>query len=323
MTKYKGYYNRPGTMSSYESTEDGGLIVRGVIIMAAGEWTDMHGIKTIFSPEVLQACALQWADNAVWTRHAGGAPRSVTDKVGAVINPAYSPTENAVIGDIYLHNQTDASKACSALVQMAREAGGIKDVSAETIVDLDRDGTVLDVVFTGLALVEDGACETCKLPAYSVQEDTTMADDEDKQKTTEDQTAGEDPKAEQPENEPKDKDLLDMLVGFIEGLIPETKDLIAGIQESEGEDRTRALGRLEGCMQAWGFPTVAEEYSKAMDARLASFEKSIDDKLANIQNEIAQYGAPAGLKGKMGAEKETRAQRQTLVLYGSDRTALY
>ena len=323
MTKHKGYYNSAGTMSSYEATEDGGLLVHGVIIMAAGEWTDMHGIKTIFSPEVLQACALSWADNAVWTRHAGGTPRSVTDKVGAVLNPHYSPTENAVIGDVYLHNQTDASRACSALVQMDRGAGGIKDVSAETIVDIDKDGNVLDMTFTGLALVEDGACETCKLPAYSVQEDTTMADDEDKQKTNEDQTAGEDPQAEQPENEPKDKDLLDMLVGFIEGLIPETKDLIAGIQESEGEDRTRALGRLEGCMQAWGFPTVAEEYSKAMDARLASFEKSIDDKLANIQNEIAQYGAPAGLKGKMGAEKEAGAQRQTLVLYGSGRTALY
>ena len=320
MSRCKGYYNRAGTMSSYEATDDGGLLVHGVIIMAAGTWVDMHGIKTTFSPEVLQAGALNWADNAVWTRHAGGSPRSVTEKVGAVVNPHYSPTEAAVIGDVYLHNQTDASRACSALVQMEREAGGIKDVSAETIVDIDRDGNVLDVTFTGLALVEDGACETCRLPAYSVQEDNTMAEEETKQETKEETTTEE---TTTETEAPKDEDLLEMLVGFIEGLIPDTKGLIEGVRASEGEDRVRALGKLEGAMQAWGIPTVAEVYSKAMDERLAQFEKSLDEKLANIQNQVAQYSAPAGLKGKMGAEKDTGTQRQTLVLYGSGRTALY
>ena len=323
MTKHKGYYNRAGTMSSYEATEDGGLLVHGVIIMAAGEWVDMHGIKTIFTPEVLQACAHQWSDNAVWTRHAGGTPRSVTDKVGAVINPTYSPTENAVIGDIYLHNQTDASKACSALVQMAREAGGIKDVSAETIVDIERDGTVTDVIFTGLALVEDGACETCRLPAFSVQEDTTMAEEEVKTETEVKETAEETQDEQPQESTQKDQDLLDMLVGFIEGMIPDTKDLIEGIQASEGEDRIRALGKLEGCMQAWGIPTVAEEYSKAMDERFSQFEKALDEKLANIQNQVAQYSNPTGLKGKVGADKEAGEERLTLTFYGNGRTALY
>ena len=321
MTQHKGYYNNPGTMTSYEPTEDGGLMIHGVIIMAAGTWVDMHGIKTTFSPEVLQACALDWADNAVWTRHAGGTPRSVTEKVGAVLNPTYSPTEAAVVGDVYLHNQTDASRACSSLVQMDREAGGIKDVSAETIVDIDRDGNVLAVQFTGLALVEDGACETCRLPAYSVQEDNTMAEEETKQKTTE-ETKTEETEVTETEA-PKDEDLLEMLIGFVEGLIPDTKGLIEGIREAEGEDRVRALGKLEGAMQAWGIPTVAEEYSKAMDDRFAQFEKALDEKLASIQNQVAQYSAPAGLKGKMGADKDQGTERQTLTLYGSGRTALY
>lgn len=322
MTQHKGYYNSAGTMSSYEATEDGGLMIHGVIIMAAGTWTDMHGIKTTFSPEVLQACATQWADNAVWTRHAGGTPRSVTEKVGAVLNPTYSPTEYAVIADVFLHNQTDASRACASLVQMAREAGGIKDVSAETIVDIDRDGNVQDVTFTGLALVEDGACETCRLPAYSAQEDNDMAEEEPKQETTEVETKTEE--TETKTEAPKDNDdLLDMLAGFVAGIIPDTKEIIEGIREAEGEDRVRALGRLEGCMQAWGYPTVAEEYSKAMNDALAQFEKSIDEKLASIQNEVAQYSKPAGLKGKAGADKDQGTERQTLTLYGSGRTALY
>ena len=321
MTKHKGYFNSAGTMSSYEATEDGGLLVHGVIIMAAGEWTDMHGIKTRFSPEVLQACALNWADNAVWTRHAGGTPRSVTDKVGAVLNPQYSPSDGAVVGDVYLHNQTDASRACSALVQMDQDAGGIKDVSAETIVDLDRDGNVLDLVFTGLALVEDGACETCRLPAFG-KEESTMAEDETTQET-EVETKTKETEVKETEVPKDNADLLDMLAGFVAGIIPDTKEIIASIKEADGEDRVRAMGRLEGCMQAWGFPTVAEAYSKAMADAFAQFEKSIDDKLANIQNQVAQYGAPSGLKGKVGADKEVESQRQTLTLYGNGRTALY
>lgn len=311
MTQHKGYYNSPGVMSSYEAMDDGSLLVHGVVIMAAGTWTDMHGITTTFSPDVLQRCAGSWEDNAVWTRHAGGTPRSVTEKVGAVVNPHYSPAEEAVIGDVLLHNQTDASRACSALVQMAREAGGIKDVSAETRVDIDRDGTVLDMVFTGLALVEDGACETCRLPAYSAKEDNDMTDEEIEKTETEDKT-----EVEVKEEEPvKDSDLLDALVAIVEGIIPDTKEIIESIQASEGEDRIRALGQLDGCMRAWGFAPV-EAYSKAIDDKLATFSKAIDEKLDAVQNQVAQYGAPTGLKGRAGADKADDEKPQTVVCFG-------
>ena len=312
MTRHKGYYNTPGTMSSYEATEDGGLLIHGVVIMAAGSWTDMHGIRTIFSPEVLQACALQWADNAVWTRHAGGTPRSVTEKVGAVMNPVYSPTEAAVVGDVYLHNQTDASRACSALVQMAREDGGIKDVSAETMVEIDKDGNVTDVTFTGLALVEDGACETCRLPAYSVQEDTTMTDEEKTTEETETKTEVEQTEAEEPVA--NNDDLLEALIAVVENIIPDSKEIIESIQASEGEDRVRALGRLEGCMGAWGLPM--EDFSKALDEKLTAFSQAIDDRIKAVQDTVAQYSAPAGLKGKAGADKGTEGKPQTLVCFG-------
>ena len=131
MTRHKAYFNQTEQLSSYEE-KDGGLLIHDVIIMAAGAWTDMHGIDTVFTEEVLQRCASQWADNAVWTRHSGGTPRSVTEKIGAVLDPYYSHETKAVMGNIYLHCQTDASRSCASLVQMPREAGGIKDVSAET-----------------------------------------------------------------------------------------------------------------------------------------------------------------------------------------------
>lgn len=309
MTKHKGYYNTAGTMSSYEAQDDGSLLVHGVIVMAAGTWTDMHGITTTFTPDLLQRCAGAWEDNALWTRHAGGTPRSVTDKVGAVINPHYSPAEEAVVADLVLHNQTDASRACSALVQMAREAGGIKDVSAETIVEIDRDGMVLDVVFTGLALVEDGACETCRLPAYSAQEDTNMTEEEIKEEV-ETKTEAEDTPAQD------NSDLLDKLIEVVGAMIPGASDIIDEVMAAEGEDRIHAMGKLDGCMEAWGLVPTMEAYSKMLDEKLATYSKGIQDQMTDLANQAAQFSAPAGLKGRAGADKADEAKPQAIVCFG-------
>ena len=326
MTKHKAYYNQAGQLSSYEATEDGGLLIHDVIIMAAGSWTDMHGIATTFTEEVLQRCASEWMDNAVWTRHSGGTPRSVTEKIGAVLNPHYSHENAAVMGDVYLHCQTDASKACANLVQMPREAGGIKDVSAETVVEIQPDGLVVDVSFTGLALVEDGACEVCKLPAFG-KEEPEMADDEIKKEEVEEvtETETEEPQETETKVEEKVDDLVDILGRFVEALIPEAGEMIAAVNEAEGEERVRALGRLEGCMAAWGVPCV-DDYSKILDDKLAEFGKTISDKLEAMQSTVAQYGAPTGLKGKMGADKDSKTEPQVYEIprQGAGiRTALY
>ena len=327
MTKHKAYFNQTEQLSSYEATEDGGLLIHDVIIMAAGAWTDMHGIDTVFTAEVLERCASQWADNAVWTRHSGGTPRSVTEKIGAVMNPYYSHDNAAVMGDVYLHCQTDASKACASLVQMPRESGGIKDVSAETVVEIQPDGLVIDVSFTGLALVEDGACEVCKLPAFG-KEEPEMADDEIKKEEVETvtETETEEPQETETKVEEKVDDLVDILGKFVEALIPEAGEMIAAVNEAEGEERVRALGRLEGCMAAWGVPCVAEEYSKHLDDKLAEFGKTILDRMDTMQNTVAQYGAPTGLKGKMGADKDAKTEPQVFEFSRQGagiRTALY
>lgn len=322
----KCYFNQPGALSSYERTPDGGLLIHGVVIMAAGSWTDMHGIHTVFTEEVLQRCAGQWADNAVWTRHSGGSPRSVTEKIGAVQSPIYDPTRSAVVADVYLHNKTDISRGASALVLMDKERGGIKDVSAETVVELAPDGTVMDVTFTGLALVEDGACEVCKLPAYGKQE-IEMADTEETKETVETKETEEEPEqGESKEDVVKTDDLLEMLVGFIEGIIPETTDIIAEVQASEGEEKVRALGKLEGCMAAWGFVPV-QDFGKLVDDKLSEFSKALDQKLDALSQTVTQYSAPAGLKGKMGADKAVQETPRSYTFAskskGLDRTALY
>lgn len=319
MTQHKCYYNQKEALASYERTAEGGLLIHGVVIMAAGEWTDMHGIRTVFGEEVLQRCAGQWADPAVWTRHAGGSPRSVTEKIGTVLNPAYSPSQAAVVGDILLHCKTETSAAAAELVQLQKDQGGIKDVSAETIVEMEPGGIVTDVTFTGLALVEDGACEVCKLPAYGRGE--PMTEDIEKKET---EGAFEGPEQDDPaKGEPKETaDLFEMLAGFVEALIPETKDIIDEVLASEGDDRVRSLGKLEGCMAAWGIAPV-EAYSKAVDEKLAAFGQTLDEKLAAFGQAQAQFSAPNGLKGKVGADKTVTEERQTVTVYGRGRTALY
>lgn len=310
MTRHKAYFNQTEQLSSYEE-KDGGLLIHDVIIMAAGAWTDMHGIDTVFTEEVLQRCASQWADNAVWTRHSGGTPRSVTEKIGAVLDPYYSHETKAVMGNIYLHCQTDASRSCASLVQMPREAGGIKDVSAETLVDIQPDGMVVDVSFTGLALVEDGACEVCKLPAFG-KEEPEMAEDEIKKETEETTTE----ETEVEETKVDQKDLIDILQNFVEALIPEAEEMIKAVNEAEGDERVRALGRLEGCMAAWGIPCVADAYSKHLDDKLAEFEAKFIDKMTEVKDTVASYAAPTGLKGKMGADKGDDGRPQTIVCFG-------
>lgn len=310
MTRHKAYFNQTEQLSSYEE-KDGGLLIHDVIIMAAGAWTDMHGIDTVFTEEVLQRCASQWADNAVWTRHSGGTPRSVTEKIGAVLDPYYSHETKAVMGNIYLHCQTDASRSCASLVQMPREAGGIKDVSAETLVDIQPDGMVVDVSFTGLALVEDGACEVCKLPAFG-KEEPEMAEDEIKKETEETTTE----ETEVEETKVDQKDLIDILQNFVEALIPEAEEMIKAVNEAEGDERVRALGRLEGCMAAWGIPCVADAYSKHLDDKLAEFEAKFIDKMTEVKDTVASYAAPTGLKGRMGADKGDDGRPQTIVCFG-------
>ena len=142
-----------------------------------------------------------------------------------------------------------------------------------------------------------------------------MADDEMKKETIE-ETKVETEDEETSEPKAETKDLVDILEAFVEALIPEAGDMIKAVNEAEGEEKVRALGRLEGCMAAWGVPCVAEEYSKHLDDKLAEFEKAIIEKMGTIENTVAQYGAPAGLKGRMGADKGNDGEPRTVVCFG-------
>lgn len=168
-----------------------GLTIRGVKLLAEGTWTDsMQKTPWRVSARTLERYAANWTDDTVWNRHAGGQHRAVTDKIGRVENVTYK--DGAVVGDVNLHGLTQNSRDAAALV----EAGEINFVSVETVgKDKWNPGTreyeATDITFTGLALVNRGACKVCTLrensepasdsvpapaPENTIEEDHEMAE---------------------------------------------------------------------------------------------------------------------------------------------------
>jgi cation transport regulator ChaB len=149
---------------------EGGLIVRGAKILAAGTWTDSYQQTPCnYSAKLLEQYAANWKSNGFWLRHAGGSPRSIDEKVGEVINPRFE--NDAVIGDVFLHLASSRSRDYA---EMAKR-GVVEDVSAElgTMDSYDKatktyNATYLE--FTGVAAVDKGACKVCGLRGHSMED---------------------------------------------------------------------------------------------------------------------------------------------------------
>lgn len=144
-------------------TLEGGLLIKGVKLLAEGEWTDSAVQTPLFYPaKTLAKDAHNWLDTSVWSRHTGGVPRSITDKVGEIRNPHFE--DNAVVGDVYLHGLTAASRDTIELVKskmanyVSVEHGGDERYNPES-----KRMEAQNLFFTGLAIVNRGACARCRI----------------------------------------------------------------------------------------------------------------------------------------------------------------
>lgn len=150
-----------------EHLEDGSVIVKGVPLLAEGIWTDSAVKTPLYYPErTLKKFADNWILRSIWSRHSGGSPRSVTDKVGEVENIRFDEDTKSVMGDLKYHCLTQASKDCAALV----EGGFINAVSVEHggTESFNREAGRYEseeLSFYGLAMVDKGACEKCVIHA--------------------------------------------------------------------------------------------------------------------------------------------------------------
>jgi hypothetical protein len=160
---------------------DGGLLIRNARLLAAGTWTDSQVQTPLFyPPDILRANAGNWADNSYWSRHRGGVPRAITEKVGIISNQRFEG--DAIIGDIILHGRTQESRDTIAYVRWAQEKGipvysSIEHIGQETWNERERRYELTSLQMVGAAIVNVGACQTCTLPRENEGE-PDMADDQ-------------------------------------------------------------------------------------------------------------------------------------------------
>ena len=166
------YYNTSLESNKFERT-DKGLLVRDVILLAEGSWTDSN-VRTpcYYSPEVLEKYAKNWLDNGLWSRHPGGSPRSVADKIGHVVNTYYSPEHKAIMGDLQFHLRSQLSRDIAEMVQnglvnaVSVEIGGEEYYNRKSKVN-----EAVSIDGYGVAVVDRGACDVCLIRHKSAPEE--------------------------------------------------------------------------------------------------------------------------------------------------------
>jgi len=162
----------PTTSDNYIE-KDGGLLVKNVILLANGTWTDSAEQTPLFYPQdVLMRDAGKWPASTYWARHSGGAPRNiVTDRLGDVLNQHYDPTVEggAIMGEVFYDRLTQASRDGAALALAKAQAGKPLSVSVEHGGEekwdpIEKRFMATSLAFYGLASVDKGACTVCGLP---------------------------------------------------------------------------------------------------------------------------------------------------------------
>ena len=146
---------------------DGGLLVPGVKLLAPGTWTDStQKTPCRYTSDVLQRYAANWTDMSYWSRHSGGTPRDITDRIADIRNVRY---QDGVIADLFFHGATTKSQDSISLLKAA--SAGKVPWPYSSVEMMTRDKWIIseklyeaqEVLFDGAAMVNQGACRVCKI----------------------------------------------------------------------------------------------------------------------------------------------------------------
>jgi len=132
-------------------------------MLAEGTWTD-SAVRTPlhYSAAVLRRCAANWEDTTGWSRHGGGAPRDITDKVAEIRNPRFEGS--AVVADVYLHGTNQKSRDMIAMIDQGLVGYvSVEHRGEERYNPATRRLEAMDITFDGFAFVNRGACAKCRL----------------------------------------------------------------------------------------------------------------------------------------------------------------
>lgn len=218
----------------FEDLPSGGLIVRGVKLLAAGIWTDSaQGTPLEYSPDVLQRYAGNWLDSAMWSRHSGGVPRNITEKVGEVLNQRYE--SEAVVGDLHYHGLTQQSRDTIAMVKAGQanfvsvEHGGKEKWNPGK-----RIYQAEELTFTGIATVNRGACARCTIRDNEVNEESVALSEPE---TKEDQNMDAETITKELEAVKADVSGLKTAFEANQNSVKELSEAIKGLTDKLGENK--------------------------------------------------------------------------------------
>lgn len=154
--------------------QEGGLLIKDVPMLASGTWTDSAvGTPLNYPEDTLREYASNWIDNTGWSRHLGGMPRDVTDKVAELRSPRFE--NGAVIGDIFVHGATQKSRDLMEMVKrklisyVSVEHNGDERYNPAT-----RQMEASTISFLGFAFVNKGACKLCRINEEAPQAPAPM-----------------------------------------------------------------------------------------------------------------------------------------------------
>jgi hypothetical protein len=142
---------------------DGNLLIKGVPMLASGTWTDSAVQTPLFYPEkTLAEYATNWTDFSGWSRHLGGIPRDVTEKVAEATNLRYE--NGAVVSDILVYNATQKSRDLQELLKRKLINFVSVEHTGEEAYNVDtRQMEASTLKFHGFAFVNKGACKVCRI----------------------------------------------------------------------------------------------------------------------------------------------------------------
>lgn len=143
--------------------QDGGLMIKGVPMLAVGVWTDSAvGTPLNYPESTLREYASNWSDTTGWSRHLGGQPRDVTDKVAEALNPRFE--NGAVTADIFVHGATQKSRDLMEMVKRKLISFvSVEHTGSERYNPATRQLDAATLNFRGFAFAHKGACTKCRI----------------------------------------------------------------------------------------------------------------------------------------------------------------
>lgn len=160
--------------------DDGSLLIKGVPMLASGTWTDSAVQTPLFYPErILSEFATNWEDDTGWSRHLGGVPRDITEKVAQATNKRYE--NGAVVADVVVHGATQKSRDTIELIKrklisfVSVEHGGNETYNPQT-----RQMEASSLTFYGFAFVNKGACKMCRINEETTQRELIIRQEDGK-----------------------------------------------------------------------------------------------------------------------------------------------